>query len=202
MHLPRAAPDTARRANPGVRFGSELVHPGRSDRTRGGLNLYGYAGGDPVNYSDPLRLCPVCDIADFGFFARSAYKAWKDPSRQNLRDLALDGVGLLPIVPSIGMVRRIGDAAEFARKIPGKKQFRGPDGPAAAYAHLKKNHGVDPNDASHRLHKLKEGAGMSPDDDVEIGATGDVYNARSGERLGTLTDKSLGSAKTSPRDRQ
>ena len=24
----------------------------------GGLNLYGYAGGDPVNFSDPLGLCP------------------------------------------------------------------------------------------------------------------------------------------------
>jgi uncharacterized protein RhaS with RHS repeats len=25
----------------------------------GGLNLYGYAGGDPVNFSDPLGLCKV-----------------------------------------------------------------------------------------------------------------------------------------------
>jgi uncharacterized protein RhaS with RHS repeats len=24
----------------------------------GGLNLYGYAGGDPVNFSDPFGLCP------------------------------------------------------------------------------------------------------------------------------------------------
>src|SRR3712207_1175808 len=27
----------------------------------GGMNLYGFAGGDPVNYSDPFGLCPVCD---------------------------------------------------------------------------------------------------------------------------------------------
>ncbi len=26
----------------------------------GGLNLYGYAGGDPVNFSDPFGLCPPC----------------------------------------------------------------------------------------------------------------------------------------------
>jgi RHS repeat-associated protein len=26
----------------------------------GGVNLYGYAGGDPVNYADPSGLCPVC----------------------------------------------------------------------------------------------------------------------------------------------
>lgn len=26
----------------------------------GGLNLYGYANGDPVNFSDPFGLCPQC----------------------------------------------------------------------------------------------------------------------------------------------
>ena len=25
----------------------------------GGLNLYGFAGGDPVNFSDPFGLCPI-----------------------------------------------------------------------------------------------------------------------------------------------
>ncbi len=25
----------------------------------GGLNLYGFAGGDPVNYTDPFGLCPI-----------------------------------------------------------------------------------------------------------------------------------------------
>jgi RHS repeat-associated protein len=29
----------------------------------GGLNLYGYAGGDPVNFSDPFGLTPACLIA-------------------------------------------------------------------------------------------------------------------------------------------
>ena len=28
----------------------------------GGLNLYGYAGGDPINYSDPFGLCPWCVV--------------------------------------------------------------------------------------------------------------------------------------------
>jgi len=28
----------------------------------GGLNLYGFADGDPVNFSDPFGLCPVCVI--------------------------------------------------------------------------------------------------------------------------------------------
>ena len=30
----------------------------------GGMNLYGYANGDPVNYSDPFGLCPACAIVD------------------------------------------------------------------------------------------------------------------------------------------
>jgi RHS repeat-associated protein len=28
----------------------------------GGLNLYGFAGGDPVNFSDPFGLCPHCFV--------------------------------------------------------------------------------------------------------------------------------------------
>jgi hypothetical protein len=32
----------------------------------GGLNLYGYAGGDPANNSDPFGLCPACAVAEAG----------------------------------------------------------------------------------------------------------------------------------------
>jgi RHS repeat-associated protein len=32
----------------------------------GGFNTYGYAGGDPVNYSDPFGLCPTADGGDDG----------------------------------------------------------------------------------------------------------------------------------------
>jgi uncharacterized protein RhaS with RHS repeats len=28
----------------------------------GGLNLYGYANGDPINFSDPFGLCPTCFV--------------------------------------------------------------------------------------------------------------------------------------------
>jgi RHS repeat-associated protein len=39
----------------------------------GGMNLYGYAGGDPVNYSDPLGLCPIAAPSNgWGLFARTA----------------------------------------------------------------------------------------------------------------------------------
>jgi RHS repeat-associated protein len=33
----------------------------------GGLNLYGFADGDPVNFSDPFGLCPMC-IAAWGAY--------------------------------------------------------------------------------------------------------------------------------------
>jgi RHS repeat-associated protein len=43
----------------------------------GGLNVYGFAGGDPVNYSDPYGLCPEivagmgmwCDVYDYNVWA-------------------------------------------------------------------------------------------------------------------------------------
>lgn len=36
----------------------------------GGLNLYGFASGDPVNFSDPFGLCLKEDVACWGFVAR------------------------------------------------------------------------------------------------------------------------------------
>lgn len=37
---------------------------------RGGLNAYGFAGGDPINFSDPFGLCPI-PVSDcpLGYFA-------------------------------------------------------------------------------------------------------------------------------------
>ncbi len=75
--------------------------------------------------------------------------------------------------------------------IPGNP-FTGPNAPQQAYKHLQKYHGVDPTVASNRLHKIKQQAGLGAADDVAIGRTGDVYNAATGERLGSLTDKTLG----------
>jgi len=76
--------------------------------------------------------------------------------------------------------------------IPGKNHFTGPNGPAWAYKHLHKYHGIDPNVASNRLHKIKQQAGWGAADDVVIGRTGDVYNGKAGEFWGQLTDPSLG----------
>jgi uncharacterized protein RhaS with RHS repeats len=46
----------------------------------GGLNLYGFAQGDPVNFSDPFGLCPICIIAvGYAIFeaASTAYDAYQ-----------------------------------------------------------------------------------------------------------------------------
>jgi hypothetical protein len=47
----------------------------------GGLNLYGYANGDPINFSDPFGLCPMCVLGaawalyEIGSGAYDAYNA-------------------------------------------------------------------------------------------------------------------------------
>jgi RHS repeat-associated protein len=53
----------------------------------GGLNLYGYANGDPINFSDPFGLCPVCAVA-WGIFEFGA-------SVYDAVDLAATGVRYL-----------------------------------------------------------------------------------------------------------
>lgn len=75
--------------------------------------------------------------------------------------------------------------------IPGRP-FRGNNAPQQAYKHLERFHGIPPSVARNRLHKLKEQAGLGPADDVAIGRTGDVYDAQTGDHLGTLTDTTLG----------
>jgi hypothetical protein len=75
--------------------------------------------------------------------------------------------------------------------IPGKP-FRGPDAPKDSFRHLADHHGVSPEIASRRLHRLKKMARLDPADPVAIGRTGDVYNEATGEWIGTLTDPTLG----------
>jgi uncharacterized protein RhaS with RHS repeats len=42
----------------------------------GGLNLYGYADGDPINKSDPFGLCPMCVAYAVFEVGASAYDAY------------------------------------------------------------------------------------------------------------------------------
>lgn len=67
--------------------------------SRGGLNLYGFADGDPVNFSDPFGLCPVCLIAwgawELGSGVYDVYQAattLSDPYASNMEKTATVGL--------------------------------------------------------------------------------------------------------------
>jgi RHS repeat-associated protein len=85
-----------------------------------------------------------------------------------------------------GVAAEEGTAAEGSSEIPGHP-FKGDKGIQDAYKHLEKYHGVPQELASERLHKIKQAAGLGATDNVTVGRTGDVYNATTGERIGSLT---------------
>ena len=71
----------------------------------GGMNLYGFAGGDPVNFSDPFGLCPKC-------------KALKIISKGVARGGAAAAAdGPLPIGDAIGAAMIIGSIVEAAAEL-------------------------------------------------------------------------------------
>jgi hypothetical protein len=51
---------------------------------------------------------------------------------------------------------------------------------------LEKHHGLNPYEASERLHKIKQRAGLGAADNAIFGRTGDVYDPRNGEHVGNL----------------
>jgi hypothetical protein len=79
------------------------------------MNLYGFAGGDPVNFSDPFGLCPDCILdaiavaTDIAEIARGGFTAGR------LAALGVDVVGaLIPGLPSVGGLKvgaKLGETA-------------------------------------------------------------------------------------------
>ena len=59
--------------------------------------------------------------------------------------------------------------------------------PEEVYKNLQKNHGIEPWDASNRLHAIKEANGIPGNADVLITKSGTVYTPGSREYLGNLT---------------
>lgn len=163
-----------------------------------------YVGGNPLSFNDPLGLeagyaygpdgtmtPPIikpggtCEIAGallglWNFLAGDDINTLIDPTASPL-ERGLATAGFIPA----------GKAGKFLKLMPGNP-FRGVNAAKDAYNNLKKFHGIDPSTASKRLHKIKDRAGLGGSDDVAIGRTGDVYNAKTGQHIGTLTDKALG----------
>ena len=54
---------------------------------------------------------------------------------------------------------------------------------------LKKYHGITREQASKRLHRIKKENGMGGADNVVFDRTGGVYNPKTGEKIGMLTEK-------------
>jgi RHS repeat-associated protein len=70
----------------------------------GGVNLYGFAAGDPVNYSDPFGLCPNPDGSPC-----SPYAQVVDEVNSRMKDALADGLSVLfsaakEILVNIGLV--------------------------------------------------------------------------------------------------
>jgi len=96
----------------------------------GGLNLYGYAGGDPVNSSDPFGLCPPEDDEDCSRIQRLANWAAARGHSKTLNAIAAadavittlgenlqPGADAAPALAAGGLLFRFGTKAESAAEL-------------------------------------------------------------------------------------
>jgi hypothetical protein len=94
------------------------------------LNLYGFANGDPVNFSDPFGLCPICAayaVFEIGSSLYDAYDLGKTAiryarGRASKAELGVTAAGAIAGVWSIG--GGYGAAARAGLKSFTKRNFR------------------------------------------------------------------------------
>ncbi|GGJ53410.1 hypothetical protein GCM10008938_44290 [Deinococcus roseus] len=70
---------------------------------------------------------------------------------------------------------------------PDAKLFRGEKSMQDLFKRLEKYNGIPPELASKRLHAIKQKSGLGGADNVTVDATGNVFDSKSGELLGSLT---------------
>jgi hypothetical protein len=78
-------------------------------------NRFSYCYNNPTSYVDPSGHIPFWDVLDVASFAWSSYELYRDPSWANLGWWALDAISLLPLIPSIGLLRHGDEAVDLLR---------------------------------------------------------------------------------------